>query len=218
MITGKPIIKLLTPSEAKPIADAAIAALKGGNPDAKKLFLQQTFEAVAALGNDDRSSFLIELRELLRDNKKLKSVVSQREFNAGVKAAQKERDREICKKERDKKLGSGFPPVKVRGEHLRDVSDQGLKCLIKANDPPRIFIHGPDLSFIHVEKSEDGTRLTIAQFSPPRLKRILSRVANFDCEEPKTGMLAPPDVVVRDILHSREWEGLSACGAVVRGH
>ena len=204
----KRIIKLLDAADAEPIVAAALAALRGASPDAKALFQNRTLDAVAALNEENRSQFMIDLKTTLSGNKFLRSIFSIQDFKTQVKRAQTRRATEQARQERDEAVAkSGLPPIKVINRALRDVSDDALRCMIETNIPPRYFVQAQELVSVAWNQSKNGDRLEINQHTQATLKRLLSRIADFDYQD-NTGMLSPPDPVVTDILRSKEWDGI----------
>ena len=91
-----------------------------------------------------------------------------------------------------------LPDIVVNGKHLRDITDEALAAMIKANgDAPTVFQRGELLVRLRTNKGLVAEPLTI-----PSLRGVLDRCANF-LKVTKTGDLVPArpaNDVIADIL------------------
>ena len=209
VLGAKPIVKLMTEAEALPIVEAAIAALKAEKPDAKPLFKKHAFEAFAALNEEKRDEFILEVRELRVSSKKLKDLISLAYFNDRVAKAVRNRHRAKADQKRvAAQAKSGRPTIEVDGQ-LRDISDAAFKALVSANNPPVLMAHGGAIVRVILDEKR---RPKIERLTHAQLKRILSRVADF--MEANGDSAWPPSTVVQDVLESGEWPGLPALAGI----
>ncbi|MCK4270503.1 MAG: bifunctional DNA primase/polymerase, partial [Methanogenium sp.] len=121
------------------------------------------------------------------------------------------------------------PTIKANGRHLHEVTDDAIRAISEANDPPFMFLRGAQL--VRINRDEEG-RPEIQQLSEDALRGIMDRVAIwvYTSMKKKDGKehwvespCAPPRAVVRDALTlpSTSWQlpplkGLSLCPIIHR--
>lgn len=134
-------------------------------------------------------------------------------------ADRKRADRERKKKLRDERtvrvtLADNLPRIETNGEHLRDISDAALTALKAANDPPFMFVRGG--SPVRVFLDTDAAP-AIQSHTTASLKGVLARCANFVSTSFDRGTVpvAPPAVVVEDILSLPTWQGIPPLSGIV---
>ncbi len=96
---------------------------------------------------------------------------------------------------------NGLPGVLLSNRPLRDISDEALEHLTRTHVP--IYVRHGEL--VRIQRKEDGTPF-IETISDAAFKGILARAMNFVKLTVKGPFhVAPPDVVVKDILALGVW-------------
>lgn len=80
------------------------------------------------------------------------------------------------------------PTIEVQDAELHALADQALAAIALANDPPTVFVRGPDLA--RVEQSEEGVRLV--RHDRDSLRDLMSRTARWRRTGPKTASVVFP--------------------------
>lgn len=109
----------------------------------------------------------------------------------------------------DPEYGS-LPCVEIKGRQLRHVTDEALKCIVEANNPPEIFVINNNLSRLDLDEfgKMRPSRLTIDSMTG-----ILARKANWFKDDSLD--VVPPAVVVRDILSLGKWQNIPVIRSIV---
>ena len=95
------------------------------------------------------------------------------------------------------------PNITATDRKLRKVTRDALAALEKANQPPCIFVR--DSRLVRVRLDENGVA-RVETLSQDALRGRLTEVADFaDGTYPRA--VAPPTVVVADILSRGRWKG-----------
>ncbi len=111
----------------------------------------------------------------------------------------------------------GLPTIQHNKRQLRDVTEDALAALIRANEPPTIFERGRLLTRLRVKY---GDSPVLEPLSSAALRGVLARVADWVTrKEAKSGPVeeddAPPMEVVSDLDSLDRWDGIPAIEAVV---
>jgi hypothetical protein len=97
-----------------------------------------------------------------------------------------------------------LPDITISGRQLREQTDAALKALQDANTPPSIFVRAGEV--VRVIGDEAG-KPVISVLNEAALRSRLTRVANFfKLTLAGRSPIAPPVVVVKDILALGKWE------------
>jgi hypothetical protein len=97
-----------------------------------------------------------------------------------------------------------LPDITISGRQLREQTDAALRALEAANTPPSIFIRAGEL--VRLIADETG-KPVISVFNDAALRSRLTRVANFfKATNGGPSPVAPPAVVVKDILALGKWD------------
>jgi len=106
--------------------------------------------------------------------------------------------------EGEKPLQQDLPEINAGLQNLKEVTEQAIQALVKANGQPWIFLHGGVP--VRVERDPETKLLVTRELTPDRLRNVLARVARWYKErERKPGNVErydakPPMDVVRDVL------------------
>ncbi|MEW6265655.1 MAG: primase C-terminal domain-containing protein [Thermodesulfobacteriota bacterium] len=102
------------------------------------------------------------------------------------------------------KESSALPTIQGNLRQLRDISDDGLQALYRANKPPGLFIRAGMLT--RVRQDETGRFIT-EMINETHLRGALSRAANWIkiSAEGKRKPSPPPKEVAADILALGQW-------------
>lgn len=96
------------------------------------------------------------------------------------------------------------PTINVAGRELHELCDDGLAAIIRANDPPNVYLHGSELVRA-ITHQDDGTP-SLSPLIRASLRDRLSRVAMW-VRDAKGGptTVHPPNEVVDNILARDEY-------------
>lgn len=99
----------------------------------------------------------------------------------------------------DPAVPRALPAIDVRDRPIREVTEDAIRALEGANDPPTVFVRSGGL--VRVRRDEHG-RPMVEQLGVPHASGILDRSADFT----RSGKhCAPPETVVKDVLTLGEW-------------
>jgi hypothetical protein len=95
------------------------------------------------------------------------------------------------------------PIIRITNRHLDSISDDAIKALETANNPPFLFRRSGSL--VRIYRDEKNTSKIIA-LNDVQLRGVLARHARF-MRETDAGLfpISPPMDAVRDILHLKDW-------------
>jgi hypothetical protein len=108
----------------------------------------------------------------------------------------------------------GLPFIECNRRFLRDKSDDAVKALLKANDPPSVFVRSGRMVRIG---TDEQARPFIEPLNTPSLRGILARCASFVSTSDDRGVVpvAPPKEVVEDILSLAGWPDIPSLSGIV---
>ena len=182
--------------------------------DRTALYSPTALAALAVVAEHDAALWARVLDHVRAQRPKLRI----REFTRAVGEHRKAHERKWRKKH-DEALRDrgGLPTIIISGRQLRDISDDTLAALRRANDasdPPQIYVRGAQLT--RVRRDEDGGPIT-EPLTEAAIRGQMGRAANFfrlgrqGCELPAL----PPLAVSKDILALDGWPGCPALTGLV---
>lgn len=96
-----------------------------------------------------------------------------------------------------------LPQVRTTGKHLRDVTDDAMKRLQSANNPPVLFVRGGEMVRL---KADEHKHPVVQKVNEAILCNRLARVADFVTKSNRGfHPVNPPNYVVKDILAMASW-------------
>jgi hypothetical protein len=136
-----------------------------------------------------------------------KALHDTREFYGDGESSQRREDPEDPAQER--------PSIQTQNRELRDITDDALKALVGANDPPRIFKRGNTLVRIVRDEHDKPQTEILARGA---LRGELGRVADWIIASKKTQIhVAPPMNTVDDILTLPSWPDIPPLAGLISG-
>ena len=109
---------------------------------------------------------------------------------------------------------TGLPIIETCNQVLRDVTARSMEALIKANDPPKVFVRGGRLVRVVIdEECKPSAQLLHAD----ALRGTLDRCAEYVSTSANRGTVPvyPPAAVVANVLALPEWKELPALTGIV---
>ena len=106
------------------------------------------------------------------------------------------------------------PSIKINYCKLEKISEDSFKALVRANDPPRIFVMGGRLIRL---RSNENSRPIIDEVDVNILSYELERAATFKKRSNNMDVpTAPPTQILKDILSMVEWPGIPVLQGVIQ--
>jgi len=113
-----------------------------------------------------------------------------------------------------------LPEVVVNGRQLSDISDESLRVLVEANEPPTLFCRNGDKVTV---RSDENGRTRIEEIATDKLRHHMSQIAwwvkleidDVDGEEVEKRANAYTPVSVMKDLMARDWNEVPALVGVV---
>jgi hypothetical protein len=115
---------------------------------------------------------------------------------------------------RSKENSNLYLPVVIIGRQLPEVTADALTTLIKANDPPVVFVRSGEL--VRLAKDENGTP-SIQRLSDAALRGHLARAAKWYGfnKQGERIEVSPPKAVVEDLAALPSWRDLPPLAGIV---
>lgn len=109
-----------------------------------------------------------------------------------------------------------LPSIETHNRQSRDIGDDMLRALVKANNPPSVFVSGGSLVRIQHSKSIHGDFAKIEPLNKDALARQLSLSANFhSISDRGRRNVNPPDAIVKQLASLPEWPGIPYLEGIV---
>lgn len=104
-------------------------------------------------------------------------------------------------------------PVFTTNQHLRHITAAAFGILLQANNPPVVFKRAGRLAQVIIDEDQPITEV----LGPDELRHRLSEISNFVAtgDEGKVVPIAPPTIVVNDLMAKRQWPGIPSLYGMV---
>ena len=108
----------------------------------------------------------------------------------------------------------GLPIIETNNRQQREISDDLLKAVKAANDPPLLFVRAGQLTRIGMDENGRPKTETVDE---DVLAHVATRAANFVSTSEKRGTVAvkPPSHALCDLIHAPNWPGLPPLAGIV---
>ncbi len=162
----------------------------------------KVFELVSQFARLSSAQYLAYKTQLKEHFKRRLNI---RQLDADVKKQRRENNKAALER-------SDHPTIIVNHRQLRDVTNDTLSALYKANDPPKIFTRSGSLVRIVQNENEPPYIDTLTRVS---LRSVLTRVANFYTAKGDEYVDMPPPLEVCDDILSLDGLGFPPLEGIV---